>query len=114
MCDCGDLAGSKSDVETGRWRLRKELQLKTKGSLLVLQEDQCPDCLSQPGLLSLNAIGTSLVVLWLRIHLPFQRGVGLIPGQGGKIPHASRPKKQNIKQKQYCNRVNKDFKNCPH
>ena len=40
-------------------------------------------------------------------------GVGLIPGQGGKIPHASRPKNQNIKQKQYCNRVNKDFKNCP-
>ena len=37
-------------------------------------------------------------------------GVGLIPGQGTKIPHASGPKNQNIKQKQCCNRFNKDFK----
>ena len=32
-----------------------------------------------------------------------------IPGQGDKIPHASWPKSQNIKQKQYCNKFNKDF-----
>ena len=31
---------------------------------------------------------------------------GSIPGQGAKIPHASRPKNQNIKQKQYCNKFN--------
>ena len=37
-------------------------------------------------------------------------GVGLIPGQGVKIPHVSQPKKQNIKQKQYCNRFHEDFK----
>ena len=37
-------------------------------------------------------------------------GVGLIPGQGAKIPHALGPKNQNIKQKQYCNKFNKDFK----
>ena len=36
-------------------------------------------------------------------------GVDLIPGQGAKVPHASRPKNQNIKQKQYCNKFNKDF-----
>ena len=36
-------------------------------------------------------------------------GVGSIPGQGAKIPHVSRPKTQNIKQKQYCNKFNKDF-----
>ena len=30
------------------------------------------------------------------------RGVGLIPGWETKIPHASGPKTQNIKQKQYC------------
>ena len=36
-------------------------------------------------------------------------GAGSIPGQGVKIPHASRPKNQNIKQKQYCNKFNKDF-----
>ena len=39
---------------------------------------------------------------------------GSIPGQGAKIPYASWPKAQNIKQKQYCNKLNKDFKNRPH
>ena len=39
---------------------------------------------------------------------------GSIPGWGAKIPHASRPKNQNIKQKQYCNTFNKDFKNGPY
>ena len=34
---------------------------------------------------------------------------GLIPGQGAKIPHALRPKNQNIKLKQYFNKFNKDF-----
>ena len=34
-------------------------------------------------------------------------GAGLIPGQGAKIPHASRPKNQNIKQKQYSNKFSK-------
>ena len=42
------------------------------------------------------------------------RGVGSIPGQGAKIPHASQPKNQNIKQKCYCKTFNKDFKNDPH
>ena len=37
-------------------------------------------------------------------------GVGSIPGQGAKIPHASWPNNQNIKQKHYCNKFNKDFK----
>ena len=38
-------------------------------------------------------------------------GVGSIPGQGAKMPHTSWPQKQkNIKQKQYCNKFNKDFK----
>ena len=41
-------------------------------------------------------------------------GMGLIPGGGAKIPHALGPKNQNMKQKQYCNKVNKDFKNGPH
>ena len=47
--------------------------------------------------------------------LPSNAGVaGSIPGRGAKIPHASRPKNQNTKQKQYCNKFNKDFKNGPH
>ena len=38
-----------------------------------------------------------------------------IPGEGDKIPHASGPEKknktkQNINQKQYCNKFNKDKK----
>ena len=39
---------------------------------------------------------------------------GSSPGRGAEIPHASRPKNQNIKQNQCCNRFNKDFKNGPH
>ena len=35
-----------------------------------------------------------------------------IQGQGAKIPHTFWPKKQNRKQKQYCNKFNKDLKNC--
>ena len=42
------------------------------------------------------------------------RGAGLIPGQGAKSLHASWPKNQNIKEKQYCYKFNDDFKNCPH
>ena len=46
---------------------------------------------------------------------PFKAGsVGLIPGQGAKIPHACWPKNQNVNQKKYCNKFNKDFKNGPH
>ena len=39
---------------------------------------------------------------------------GSIPGQRAKIPHALRPKHQNIKEKEYCNKFNKGFKNGPH
>ena len=41
-------------------------------------------------------------------------GMGSIPGWGPKIPHASWPKNQNIKQRKYCNKFHKDFKNGPH
>ena len=34
-------------------------------------------------------------------------GVGSMPGQGAKIPLASWTKKQNRKQKRYCNKFNK-------
>ena len=37
-------------------------------------------------------------------------GAGLTTGQEAKSPHVSWPKKkQNIKQKQYCNKFSKDF-----
>ena len=41
-------------------------------------------------------------------------GVGLISGWGAKIPHALWPENQNMKQKQYCSKFNKDFKKGPH
>ena len=34
-------------------------------------------------------MGTSLVVQWLRLHVPTAGGMGSILGQGTKIPHAS-------------------------
>ena len=42
------------------------------------------------------------------------RGAGSIPGWEAKVPHAQVPKKQNIKQKQYCNRFNKNLKTGTH
>ena len=41
-------------------------------------------------------------------------GVGSTPGRGAKIPHASGSKNQNIKRKQYCSKLNKDFKKMVH
>ena len=47
--------------------------------------------------------------------LVFSVGVmGSIPGGGAKIPHASWPKKQNMKRKDYYSKFNKDYKNVPH
>ena len=41
---------------------------------------------------------------------PFNAGsVGSVPGQGTKIPHDSWPQNKNMKQKQYCDKFNKDF-----
>ena len=40
--------------------------------------------------------------------------LGSIPSPGTKIPHASQPKNRNRKQKQCCNKLNKDFKTGPH
>ena len=57
-----------------------------------------------------NQTGTLLVVQWLWLRLPVQGGTSSIPGRGVKIPLASWPKNQNTKQKQYCNKFNKDWK----
>ena len=37
-----------------------------------------------------------------------------VRGRGGKIPQGSQSKEQNIKRKQNCNKLSKDFKNGPH
>ena len=39
--------------------------------------------------------------------------MGSLSGQGAEIPHALGLKNQNIKQKQYCDKLNNDFKNSP-
>ena len=57
--------------------------------------------------------GISLAVQWLRLRLRC-RGCGLIPGQELRSHMPCGQKSQNIKQKQYCNRFNEDFKNGPH
>ena len=41
-------------------------------------------------------------------------GAGSIPGEELRFPHALQLKDQNLKQKQYCNKFNKDFKNHLH
>ena len=41
-------------------------------------------------------------------------GAGLIPGQGAMILHVLQPKNQNIKQKQYNKKFNKDAKHSLH
>ena len=40
---------------------------------------------------------------------PSAEGEGSIPGLGAKVQHASQPKNQNRRQKQYCHKFNKDF-----
>ena len=60
-----------------------------------------------------NEVGTFLVAQWLRLYLPMQGDAGSIPGCGAKIPHALQPQNRNIKQKQYHNKFNTDFKNGP-
>ena len=52
------------------------------------------DCVTLKGLWE-----TSLVVQWSRVYASNAVGVGVIPGQGTKIPHATRPKKKKKKKK---------------
>ena len=54
--------------------------------------------------------GTSLAVKWLRLHLLMQ-GVRVLVGKLGSHMPYSQKKIQNIKQKQNCNKFNKNFKN---
>ena len=51
-----------------------------------------------------------MAVQWFKTLPSNAGGAGLISGWGAKILPASGPKNQNIKQKQYCNKCNKDCK----
>ena len=53
--------------------------------------------------------GTSLAVKWLRLRLLMQGVWVLVAELGSHMPYSQ--KNQNIKQKQNCNKFNKDFKN---
>ena len=50
----------------------------------------------------------------VKISLSNAGGDASIPGQGAMIPHTSWPENRNVKQKQYRNKFNKDFKNGSH
>ena len=54
------------------------------------------------------------MVQWLKLCLPMLGGVGSIPVQGARVPHVMWPENQNIKQEQYCNIFNNNFKNGLH
>ena len=63
-----------------------------------------------------GALGTSLEVQWLRLHVSMSSTSGWeakIPHDLRWIPHAWRQKKKT-NQKQYCNKFNTGFKNGPH
>ena len=51
------------------------------------------------------SLGTSLVVQWLGLSFLMQGGVGLIPGQGAKTPHASWPKSKEHKKNIVTNSI---------
>ena len=59
----------------------------------------------------LRKIGTSLVVQWLRIHLPMH---GVCVQSLVRELSSHMPCYQKIKQTQYCNKFNKDLKKDPH
>ena len=42
------------------------------------------------------------------------QGVGSIPGQRTNVSHTLQLKNENLKQKHYCKKFSKDFKNGPH
>ena len=72
---------------------------------------KCGTDFNQPGGKHSRRVGRgiSLVVLQLRLHLLVQ-GCRFYPWSGSKDPTCLAAKKpQNIKQKQYCNTVNKDL-----
>ena len=51
---------------------------------------------------------------WLYLHFPVQGAKVCFPIREVKSHMAWRPERQNLKQKQYYNKFNKDFKNGPH
>ena len=55
-----------------------------------------------------------LAVQWLRLRLLNAGGARVTPGRGAETPPTLWPKNQNIKQEEYRNTFNKDFKNGPH
>ena len=44
-----------------------------------------------------KSTGTSLAILWLRLHAPNAGGMGSIPGRRNKIPQATHNKKKKNK-----------------
>ena len=57
-----------------------------------------------------KGVGTSLAVPWLRLCLPMEADQvwPLVGELRSHTPHPRKKKKQNVKQKQYCNQFKKD------
>ena len=74
-------------------------QVKICSTLLVIRETQIKTPVRMASIKNNNNnnnTGTSLVVQWLRLHVPNSGGLGSIPGQGTRshmlqlmIPHAA-------------------------
>ena len=97
----GEKAQGRKEKECGKEESRREHEIH-------------PD----PLILSHNFVGIRLnsprdfpVVPLVKILPSIEGGAGSIPGQGAKFTHALWSKNQNVKQKQYCNKFNKDYKN---
>ena len=59
------------------------------GSIQVLSILRALTPLSEAESIKINEQGISPVVQWLRLHASNAGGMGSIPGQGTKIPHAA-------------------------
>ena len=80
--------------------------------LYQLSYEGSPESWMEKPDLKISALGLSLAVQRLKLHLlmPGVQVWSLVdPCQGVKIPCVLQPKKQNIKQRQYHNKFNKDF-----
>ena len=81
---------------------RKELKIREPGSLVTYWLDVSFQ-------FSFKLVETGLVVQWLRLCLTMQ-GMRVWSLAGDLRSHMPRGQKTKTKQKQYCNKFNKDFK----
>ena len=82
--------------------------IHTANESFVWENDSVPYFSCNDSLLWKCHIGTSLAVQWLRLHL-LCKGCMFSSWLESLDPNALWPRNQNIGQKQYCNKISKDF-----